>query len=210
MGARAARRETAEGQAEAVLAELRACRHCAPRFAATRTAHAPNPIVRGRPSARLLVASQAPGARAHASGLPFDDPSGERLRAWMGVDRATFYDAGRIAIVPMAHCFPGYSEAGADLPPPADCARLWRARVLALFPAVELTLAIGAHSQAWHLGPARGASLTETVRDWRRHLNAGILAMPHPSWRNNAWLAKNPWFEAEVVPWLRAAVAARL
>jgi uracil-DNA glycosylase len=153
------------------------------------------------------LASQAPGARAHASGLPFDDPSGERLRAWMGVDRETFYDAGRIAIVPMAFCFPGYDANGADLPPPPDCARLWRAPMLAAFPEIRLTLVIGQYAQAWHLGRARRRSLTETVRDWRAHLAAGVLPLPHPSWRNTAWLKRNPWFEAEVLPCLRAEVA---
>jgi uracil-DNA glycosylase len=193
--------------AAALQAEVRACRHCAARFAATATAHGPRPVFRGGPTARLLLASQAPGARAHASGLPFDDPSGERLRAWMGVDRETFYDAGRIAIVPMAFCFPGYDANGADLPPPPDCARLWRAPMLAAFPEIRLTLVIGQYAQAWHLGRARRRSLTETVRDWRAHLAAGVLPLPHPSWRNTAWLKRNPWFEAEVLPCLRAEVA---
>ncbi|GMG84344.1 uracil-DNA glycosylase family protein [Paralimibaculum aggregatum] len=165
--------------------------------------------MQGLPSARLLVAGQAPGKRVHASGLPFDDPSGDRLRGWMGVDRETFYDPARIAILPMAFCFPGYDAKGADLPPPKDCAALWRARLLGAFPAVDLVLCIGQYAQAWHLGRARRQSLTETVRNWREHL-PGALPLPHPSWRNSGWLRRNPWFEEEVVPWLRTAVAARL
>ena len=200
-------RQATGGPAPALAAEIRACRHCAARFAATATAHAPRPVFRGHASARLLVAGQAPGARVHASGLPFDDPSGERLRGWMGLGRAGFYDEGRIAILPMAFCFPGYDAKGADLPPPPDCARLWRARLLAEFPAVRLTLAIGQYAQAWHLGRARARTLTETVRAWRTHLAAGVLPLPHPSWRNTGWLRRNPWFEAEVVPWLRAEIA---
>ncbi|MGF1447559.1 MAG: uracil-DNA glycosylase family protein [Pikeienuella sp.] len=194
----------------ATTAALAACRICAPRFAETATAHRPRPIFQGRATARILIASQAPGARAHASGLPFDDPSGDRLRCWMGIGREIFYDPARIAIVPMAHCFPGYSQKGADLPPPKICAEQWRARMLAALPSVELTLSIGMYAQAWHLGRDRGRTLTDTVRAWRRHLNRGILPMPHPSWRNNAWLAANPWFEEEVLPWLRTAIGARL
>lgn len=182
------------------------CRLCAGRFAATATAHAPRPVLRARPGARVLIASQAPGARVHASGLPFDDRSGDRLRDWMGVDRATFYDQGRIAIVPMAYCFPGYDAAGSDLPPPAICASTWRRRVLAAIGSVELTLLIGQYAQAWHLGERRGRTLTETVRNWRSHV-PGLLVLPHPSWRNTAWLKRNPWFEDEVVPWLRGRVS---
>ncbi|HUF57268.1 MAG TPA: uracil-DNA glycosylase family protein [Thermohalobaculum sp.] len=179
------------------------CRLCAKRFAGTATAHAPRPVLRGARSARILIASQAPGVRAHASGLPFDDPSGVRLRDWMGLDAPTFYDAERIAIVPMAFCFPGYDARDSDLPPPAVCAATWRARVLAALPKVELTLMIGGHAQRWHLGP--GARVTDSVRAWRAHL-PGRLALPHPSWRNSAWLKRNPWFEEEVLPWLRGEV----
>ncbi len=198
------------GAAEGLLARIRACWLCADRFAATATAHAPRPVLRVSPTARILVCGQAPGARVHASGLPFDDPSGDRLRAWMGIDRATFYDAARIAVVPMAFCFPGYDAKGADLPPPRICAETWRAEVMALLPAVELTLLVGQYAQAWHLGAARGRTLTETVRDWRRHAARGLVPLPHPSWRNTGWLKRNPWFEAEVVPWLRAEIAKRL
>ncbi len=189
---------------EALEAEIAACRACAGRFAATRTAHAPRPVTRISATARLLIAGQAPGARVHASGLPFDDRSGDRLRDWLGVDRETFYDRSRIAILPMAFCFPGYDAKGSDLPPPPLCAQLWRARALAAMPRVELTLLVGAHAQAWALGGKR--TLTERVQDWREHL-PGPVPLPHPSWRNTAWLRRNPWFEEELVPWLRARVS---
>lgn len=195
---------------EALLARIRACRLCAERFRQTATEHAPRPVLQVAPSARILVCGQAPGARVHASGLPFDDASGERLRAWMGIDRATFYDAARIAVVPMAFCFPGYDARGADLPPPKICAQTWRAQVMDLLPDVELTLLVGQYAQAWHLGAARGRTLTETVRAWRRHAARGLVPLPHPSWRNTGWLKRNPWFEAEVVPWLRDEIARRL
>ncbi|HUF87346.1 MAG TPA: uracil-DNA glycosylase family protein [Thermohalobaculum sp.] len=195
-----------DARTEDLPVRIAACRLCAGRFAATATGHAPRPVLRAAPTARILVAGQAPGARVHASGLPFDDASGDRLRHWMGIDRATFYDASRIAVVPMALCFPGYDARGADLPPPAICARTWRARILAGLPRIELTLLAGAHAQAWHLGARRGTSLTETVRDWRAHIPA-MLPLPHPSWRNTGWLKRNPWFADEVLPWLKTRVA---
>ena len=189
-----------------LVARISGCRLCADRFAATATAHAPRPVLRAQPTARILVAGQAPGARVHASGLPFDDPSGDRLRDWMGIDRATFYDQSRVAVVPMAFCFPGYDARGSDLPPPPVCARTWRAEVMAELPRVELTLLVGGYAQAWHLGARRGRNLTETVRDWRAHTPA-MVPLPHPSWRNTGWLKRNPWFAEEVLPWLRARVA---
>lgn len=192
--------------AETLADRIRACRLCAARFAATATAHDPRPVAWFRPTARLLIAGQAPGARVHASGRPFDDASGDRLRDWLGIDRATFYDMDRIAIVPMAFCFPGYSAKGADLPPPPICARTWRAEVLSHLPAVTLTLAIGGAAMRWHLGPYPVAAL---VRDWRRLLaEHRTFPLPHPSWRNTGWLHRNPWFAAEVLPTLRAEVAA--
>jgi uracil-DNA glycosylase len=138
--------------------------------------------------------------------LPFDDPSGDRLRDWMGIDRAVFYDRSRIAVVPMAFCFPGYDAKGADLPPPKVCAETWRAEVLGGLPNIALTLLVGQYAQAWHLGPKRRRSLTETVRGWRDY-GPTLLPLPHPSWRNTAWLKRNPWFSDEVVPWLRVRVA---
>jgi uracil-DNA glycosylase len=184
-------------------AEIAACRACADRFAATATAHSPRPVTRLSATARILIVGQAPGARVHASGLPFDDRSGDRLRGWMGIDRATFYDCARIAIAPMAFCFPGYDAKGADLPPPPLCARLWRARVMAAMPQVEFTLLVGGYAQRWTLGRA---VVTQTARDWRAHWPEA-LPTPHPSWRNTAWIKRNPWFEAEAVPALRARVA---
>ena len=181
------------------------CRLCAGQFAATATAHAPRPVVRPSTSARLLIASQAPGARVQASGVPFDDASGDRLRDWMGIDRPRFYDSARIAIAPMAFCFPGYDERGSDLPPPRRCAAEWRAELMAAMPQVELTLLVGQYAQRWHLGRARKTNLTETVRAWR-DFGPALLPLPHPSWRNTFWLKKNPWFETDVLPWLRAEV----
>lgn len=188
-------------------ARLGACRICADRFAATATRHAPRPVVWFGAGARILVVGQAPGMRVHEAGKPFWDRSGQRLRAWMGVDEATFYDRARVAVVPMAFCFPGYDAKGSDLPPPKVCADTWRAPVLERLPRVRLALLIGAHAQRWHLG-ARGR-LTETVANWR-DLPEGVIPLPHPSWRNTGWLKKNPWFEAELVPVLRARVGAAL
>jgi len=185
---------------------IRACRLCAPRFAATATAHQPRPVPWFAPGARVLVAGQAPGLRVHESGRPFTDASGDRLRDWMGVDAATFYDRSRIAIVPMAFCFPGYDAKGSDLPPPRICAETWRARVMAALPELRMMLLVGGHAQKWHLGPGR---VTDTVRNWRDHAPA-IFPLPHPSWRNTGWLKKNPWFAAELLPELRAALAEAL
>ncbi|WP_425101759.1 uracil-DNA glycosylase family protein [Tropicibacter sp. S64] len=183
--------------------DIRACRLCADRFAATETGHAPRPVFRGLRTARLLIAGQAPGARVHESGLPFTDPSGDRLRDWLGLDEAAFYDERRVAILPMAFCFPGY-RAGADLPPPPICARTWRQPALGLYPNIALTLAVGGYAQAYHIPGAKG--VTETVRRWRDYLPQ-VIPLPHPSWRNTGWLKKNPWFEAELLPVLRARVA---
>ncbi|MEM1382934.1 MAG: uracil-DNA glycosylase family protein [Pseudomonadota bacterium] len=184
-----------------------ACRICSERFAGTATGHQPRPVVRLSTTAPVLIAGQAPGMRVHKSGLPFDDPSGDRLRAWMGLGRDVFYDTAQIAMVPMAFCFPGYDDRGSDLPPPKICAKTWRDRAVAAVPAAELVLVIGQYAQAWHLGSRRRATLTETVRDWRALTREGLLPLPHPSWRNTAWLKRNPWFEEEVLPWLRAEIA---
>lgn len=185
---------------DAVLAEIRACRACAGEFA-----HAPRPVVRVAPETRLLICGQAPGRRVHESGLPFDDPSGDRLRDWLGVDRETFYGHPAIGVAAMAFCFPGTSPQGGDHPPPKRCAALWRPRLLAELPKVELTLLVGSYAQAWALGGRGGARMTQTVRAWRE-FPEGVLPLPHPSWRNTAWLARNPWFEAEVKPYLRRRV----
>ena len=179
------------------------CRLCAARFAATATTHSPRPVVWFRPGARLLIAGQAPGMRVHQSGRPFNDPSGDRLRDWLGLTPDEFYDRDRVAIVPMAFCFPGYDAKGADLPPPPICARTWHAEVMAALPSLRLRVLVGGHAHRWHLGTRQ--PVAQTVAAWREH-GPGVFPLPHPSWRNTAWLRKNPWFEAEVLPALRAAV----
>ena len=184
-----------------VLADIRACRACAGELS-----HEPRPVVRVRAETRLLICGQAPGRRVHESGLPFDDPSGDRLRGWMGIDRATFYDHPAIGVAAMAFCYPGTVPGGGDLPPPPRCASLWRARLLAELPNVELTLLLGRPAQVWALGKRAKASMDGAVRAWRETL-PDVLVLPHPSWRNSGWLNRNPWFEAEVTPYLRDRVA---
>ncbi|WP_300378977.1 uracil-DNA glycosylase family protein [Henriciella sp.] len=191
---------------QSYLDRVRACRKCEGDM--QRPA---NPILRAASPARILIASQAPGNLADVSSKPFNDPSGVRLRAWMGVSDEEFYDESRIAIAPMGFCFPGYDTKGGDLPPMKVCAPTWRDGLLARLPKLELVLAIGGYAQRWHLGRAGAKTLTENVRNWRVHLNErGVLPTPHPSWRNNAWLKKNPWFEAELLPVLRERVRALL
>ena len=184
-------------------ADIRACQICADRFAATETGHSPRPVVWFSPGARVLIAGQAPGARVHASGKPFTDPSGDRLRGWLGMDEATFYDTDKVAIVPMAFCFPGYDAKGSDRPPPKICAKTWRAPVMEYVGDVPLVLLIGGYAQSWHLGTKTG--VTDTVTAWRDHAPRAF-PLPHPSWRNTGWIRKNPWFEAEVLPALRNRV----
>ncbi|GGA22469.1 uracil-DNA glycosylase family protein [Neptunicoccus cionae] len=182
--------------------KIRACRICAERFSLTRTNHRPRPVVWLSQSAQIMVVGQAPGARVHASGRPFTDASGDRLRQWMGIDEDTFYDQDRIAIFPMAFCFPGYDAKGSDLPPPKVCADHWRADTLALMPQIKLTLLIGGYAQKWHLGTK---SMTETVKNWQKY-DPDIIPLPHPSWRNTSWLKKNLWFESDLIPHLRQRV----
>ncbi|MGB0439025.1 MAG: uracil-DNA glycosylase family protein [Paracoccaceae bacterium] len=184
--------------------DIRACRLCAERFATTATAHRPRPVAWFRPTARVLIAGQAPGARVHASGVPFDDASGDRLRDWLGLDRAAFYDRDRVAIVPMAFCFPGYDARGADLPPPPICRATWHDQVMAALPDLRVRVIVGGYAQRYHMGTR--ASVTDTVAGWRDHL-PDVVPLPHPSWRNTAWLRRNPWFDAELVPVLRARIA---
>lgn len=183
--------------------DIRNCRLCAERFGATQTAHTPNPVVWFRPTAHILIAGQAPGMRVHVSGRPFTDPSGERLRDWLGIGEDQFYDLDRIAIVPMAFCFPGYDAKGADLPPPKVCGQTWHDRVMAALGNVRLRILVGGAAHQYHLGTRAG--VTETVRGWRDHA-PDTFVLPHPSWRNTAWLKKNLWFEEEVLPALRARV----
>ena len=189
---------------DTLLAEIAACRACAGELP-----HEPRPVVRVGPQTRLLICGQAPGRRVHESGLPFDDPSGDRLRAWLGVDRAAFYGDRRIGVAAMAFCFPGTDPKGGDYPPPPRCAVLWRPRLLAALPEAELTLLVGGYAQTWALGPRAKRSMAETVAAWRDYL-PDFLPLPHPSWRNTAWLKRNAWFEDEVIPYLRLRVAGML
>jgi uracil-DNA glycosylase len=185
---------------ESLLSEIRACCVCAAELPL-----GPRPILQADAGARLLICGQAPGSKAHRSGRPFSDPSGDRLRSWIGLQPEAFYGAGRVAIVPMGFCYPGRDSVGGDLPPRPECAALWHARLLPLLPAVELTLLVGQYAIAWHLGRRRKAGMTETVRAWREYL-PDYLPLPHPSWRNTGWLRRNPWFAAECLPELQARV----
>ncbi|ANL47129.1 uracil-DNA glycosylase-like protein [Rhizobium phaseoli] len=202
---------TDEARLETLRREIAACRICrdAPaKGSAHRLPHEPRPVAVISSNARILIAGQAPGLRVHESGLPFDDASGDRLRSWLGVDRASFYDRDRFAIVPMGFCFPGYDDKGADLPPRRECAPLWRQRVLSAMPQIELVLVIGQYAQAWHMAGGGRGGMTETVRGWRHSLlsnrSPAVLPLPHPSWRNSGWLKRNSWFEEELLPVLRA------
>jgi len=187
--------------------KIRACRICVERPLGAPLPHEPRPVFQASKGARLAIFGQAPGKRVHESGRPFTDPSGDRLRAWMGIDDAAFYDPRRVAIVPMGFCFPGYDAKGSDLPPRKECAEAWRARLMAALPGVETAILVGGYAQKWHLGERAGKSITETVSQWRDHAPR-FFPTPHPSWRNNAWLKKNPWFERDLLPVLRAQVKA--
>lgn len=198
-----------------LLREIAGCRLCREAPLRHPLPHEPRPVLRVSRSARILIAGQAPGARVHASGVPFTDPSGDRLRTWLGMTPEVFYDTGRVAIMPMGFCFPGYDESGSDLPPRPECRAQWHDRLLRAMPRLEVVLMIGRYAQAFHLRRAGRterlrASVTETVRDWRAIAATGrpqLFPMPHPSWRNTAWLKKNPWFEAELLPELRRKLA---
>ena len=189
---------------DALLAEIGACRACAPELP-----HEPRPVVRVSAETRLLICGQAPGRRVHESGLPFDDASGDRLRRWLGVDRETFYGDRRIGVAAMAFCYPGTAPKGGDYPPPKRCAGLWRPRLLEQLPKVELTLLVGQHAIVWKLGDRARRAMTGTVAAWRDYLPHD-MPLPHPSWRNTAWLKRNPWFEDEAVPYLQARVRTML
>lgn len=183
--------------------EIAKCVLCADRFRATATFHSPNPIVWFQSGARILVAGQAPGMRVHQTGLPFNDASGDRLRGWLGVDRTEFYDRDLFAFVPMAFCFPGYDARGSDLPPPKICAQTWHQTVMHTLAAVRLIVVVGGHAHNYHLSGRM--SVTQRVQGWRDHA-PGVFPLPHPSWRNTAWLRKNPWFQADLLPELRQQV----
>lgn len=188
---------------------IAACRICRDNPSNAQLPHEPNPVCVISSTARICISGQAPGMRVHLSGKPFTDPSGDRLREWMGVDERTFYDASKIAIVPMGFCFPGYDKNGGDLPPRKECRSQWHDRVFAAMPQLELILTIGQYAQAYQLGAQRKRNMTETVAAWREYYGAGtpsILPMPHPSWRNNAWLKRHPWFAEDLLPVLRERI----
>ena len=183
--------------------EIRACTLCAEHLPM-----GPRPVLQISPTARLLIAGQAPGRKVHASGIPFDDASGDRLRDWLGLDRGTFYDPRKVAILPMGFCYPGTGKSG-DLPPRPECELAWRRRILHELRDVKMTLVIGQFAMRWHLGSIEKPTLTDTVRAWRE-FSPGLWPLPHPSPRNNIWLKKNPWFATEVLPELRKQVTALL
>lgn len=185
---------------EQLAAGARRCTVCQPHLD-----HKVRPVLAGHSSAVIRIIGQAPGTRVQASGKPFTDPSGDRLRAWLGVDEETFYDERLFAITPMGFCFPGLDAKGGDKPPRKECAPLWQARCDAALRQVKLTVLIGQYAQRWHLGAKAEKTLTATVQRWRDYWPE-YIAVPHPSWRNNAWLKRNPWFEREVLPSLRARV----
>ncbi|WP_281927017.1 uracil-DNA glycosylase family protein [Roseibium album] len=195
-------------------AGIRACRKCIENPDGKSLPHAPRPVLQISSSARLCICGQAPGTRVHQSGRPFTDPSGDRLRSWMGIGEETFYNPDRLAIVPMGFCFPGLDSKGGDLPPRRECRKLWHDELFAEMPQIELVLVIGQYAQAYHLGSERKKSLTETVLNWQAYFEAtrqqgkpAVIPLPHPSWRNNGWLRKNPWFESDLLPVLQKEVS---
>jgi uracil-DNA glycosylase len=194
---------TAAGSLDQLVARARACTLCADHLPL-----GPRPLLQAGTGARILIAGQAPGRRAHASGIPFDDASGDRLRGWLGLERAQFYDASRIAIIPMGLCYPGTGAHG-DLPPRPECAPAWRAPLLERLPHTELTLVLGRHALAWHLPQHARATLSELLQAWRAQPTP-VIPLPHPSPRNQAWMKRHPWFAEQVLPLLRQRVAQAL
>jgi uracil-DNA glycosylase len=205
-----------EADFDALLAQVRHCRICrdAPRYGPI-LPHEPRPVVQASRMAVICIASQAPGLRVHVSGQPYTDASGARLKGWLGIGDDDFYDARKVAIVPMGFCFPGSDDSGGDLPPRRECAEAWHRRLFDQFDNLALMILTGQYAQRWHLGrDGTAGGLTRTVQDWRR-IYAGrsglrTIPLPHPSWRNSGWLTRNPWFEAELLPFLRADVASAL
>jgi uracil-DNA glycosylase len=192
-----------------LLKDIRACRHCIDEPSGAPLSHEPRPVLQASVSARIAIFGQAPGTRVHASGRPFTDPSGDRLRDWLGFDEDIFYDESLVAIIPMGFCFPGLDAKGGDLPPRKECAPLWREQVLAVMPKLESCILVGQYAQKWHLGKAAKKTLTETVASWR-DFAPKYFPTPHPSWRNNSWLKKNPWFETDLLPVLKKRMRAVL
>ena len=202
------------GDLDALVDSIRACRICRDRPSGRALGHEPRPVFRVSETATICIASQAPGTRVHASGTPFTDASGDRLRAWLGIDSAAFYDTRRIAIIPLGFCYPGQDAHGGDLPPRRECAPAWRSALFAALPRIEFLLAVGSYAQRWHLGPLARPTLTETVAAWREVMAATsgpiVVPLPHPSWRNIGWIKRNPWFETELLPLVREEIARRL
>jgi uracil-DNA glycosylase len=198
------RMSTAERALEEAVAAARACTICARELPL-----GPRPVLLVRATSRLLIVSQAPGTRVHETGLPFNDRSGDRLRDWLGIDRDTFYGHPRLGIMPVGLCYPGADANGGDKPPMKVCAPTWHPRIRPLLTEVQLTLLVGSYAQAFYLGSRRQGSMTETISAWRTYLPE-FLPLPHPSWRNTAWLKRNPWFEGDVLPVLRRRVRALL
>ncbi len=201
-----------------LVGRIKDCRVCLERPHGEPLPHAPRPVLRANVKARIGIFGQAPGLRVHKSGVPFSDPSGDRLRKWMGVTPSTFYNEQRIAIIPMGFCFPGYNAQGADLPPRRECAETWRQEILSHLTKLDLVLLVGSYAVRWHLKGLANGSLTDTVSQWRYIVEQTeadpqyVLSfpLPHPSWRNNGWIKANPWFEEELLPELRARVSASL
>ena len=183
--------------------QIKSCTLCEPHLP-----EGPNPVFQASSDAKILIVGQAPGIRVHRSGIPFDDPSGDRLRDWMGIESGVFYDSRKIAIIPMGFCYPGTGKSG-DLPPRPECAAAWRQPLLEHLPDIELTLVIGQYAIAWHLGNRKQKTLTQTVQNWKAY-GPEIIPLPHPSPRNNIWMKKNPWFSENVLPELRTSISALL
>ena len=181
-----------------LLRDIRACRICEAYLT-------PRPVIHASATARLCIVAQAPGIRVHETGISFNDPSGDRLRDWMGVDRETFYDESRIAVIGVGFCYPGTDAQGGDLPPRKECAEAWQDKLFAALPKFRLTLLVGSYAFDGHLRGRAKSNVAETVKAWHEYV-PHYIPLPHPSWRNNAWLKKNPWFEAELLPALRARV----
>ena len=187
-----------------LLKEVRACDMCAENLPL-----GPRPTLAAKSPAKIMIIGQAPGTKVHETGIPWNDPSGDRLRAWLGITREIFYDDSRIAIMPMGFCYPGRLERGGDKPPRPECAPAWHEKILAGLPNIELTLLVGMYAQKYYLTEQKQRTLTETVHHWQKY-GPAIIPTPHPSWRTTAWLKKNPWFEAELLPVLRQKVRSLL